>query len=59
MMIALVVSSSQLQLQDDPVDNWNYEKGGEDWDFKSCNDDKKQQSPIDIVKRIDWNPIAF
>ncbi len=27
---------------------WDYRKGGDDWDFKSCNDLNEQQSPIQL-----------
>jgi len=35
--------------------DWNYEKGGDDWNFLNCNNTKQQQSPVDLKNPgIDW-----
>ena len=35
--------------------NWNYDKGGSDWNFTNCNNTKQQQSPVDLINPgVQW-----
>ena len=54
------VQGNETQNDDDNViydfaPDWNYEKGGDDWNFLNCNNTKQQQSPVDLKNPgIDW-----
>jgi hypothetical protein len=35
--------------------NWNYDQGGDNWNFTNCNNVKQQQSPVDLKNPgINW-----
>ena len=61
-VLALLFAASHAQednggedIYNDWDPNWNYDQGGDNWNFTNCNNAKQQQSPVDLKNPgINW-----